>query len=50
MKSVLSFDQLVVQEESVIKPLGKMLQGTRWCGGCNNYQVMVDIALILDVP
>jgi len=25
---------LVGQEEVVIKPLGKMLQGTRWCGWC----------------
>ena len=31
-------DQLIGQEEVVIKPLGKMLQGTRWHGWCDHYR------------
>lgn len=42
-------DQLVGQEEVVIKPLGKMLQGTPGLAGAS---ITSDgsIALILDVP
>ncbi len=42
-------DQLIGQEEVVIKPLGKMLQGTAGMAGAT---ITGDgtIALILDVP
>jgi len=45
-------DQLVGQEEVVIKPLGKMLQGTAGMAGATITTITGDgrIALILDVP
>jgi len=46
----LSFDQLVGQEEVVIKTIRENLQGTALVWRCTNLPVMVRIALILDVP